>query len=68
MADIRVKKVLYDTIVSKSGPPTKTSSCTVCRGRLRGRNRRKGKLPLAFHFVFGPPPPGLQTKWKASGR
>ena len=33
------------TIVSKSGPPTKTTMCTVSRGRLRKRNQTKRNLP-----------------------
>ena len=43
--------------------PTKTSMCTAYQGRMRRHN-----LPLAFHFVWGPPLPGPQTNWKASGR
>ena len=47
------------TNVFKSGPPAKTTICTVSRGRLRRRNQTKRNLPLAFQFVCGPPlPPG----------
>ena len=56
------------TIVSKSGPPTKTTISTVSRGPLRSCNQTKGNLPLAFQFVYSPTPPGPQTNWKASGR
>ena len=56
-----------ETNVFKSGPLTKTSIHTVFRGRLRRRDQTKRNLSLAFQFVFGPPPPGPQTDWKASG-
>jgi len=38
--------VLYGTLVSKSGPTTKTTIHTVSRGRLRWRNQTKENLPL----------------------
>ena len=46
------------TNVLKSGPPAKTTICTVSRARLRRRNQTKRN----------PPRPGPQTNWKASGR
>ena len=39
--------------VLKSGPPTKTTICTVSRGRLRRCNQTKRNLQLAFQFVCG---------------
>ena len=44
------------TIVSKSGPPTKTPT----------KQRETFHLPSIF--FASPPPPGPQTNWKASGR
>jgi len=45
----------YRTIVSKSGPPTKTTICSVSRGCVRRRNETKENLHLAFQFVRGRP-------------
>ena len=42
------------TMVSKSGPSTKTTIYTVYLGHLRKRNQINGNLPLASHFVCGP--------------
>ena len=53
---IQALQVPYGTIVSKSGPPTKTTLSTVSRGRLRWRNQTnpfKENLPRAFQFVCG---------------
>ena len=55
------------TNVLKSGPPTKTTNCTVSRGRRRRRSHRRGNLPLASQFVCGPPSTRdankLEDKW-----
>ena len=53
--------------VSKNGPPTKTTICTAYCARMRRRNQLQKNLPLAFHFVCVPLPPGQQTKWDARG-
>ena len=44
----------YGVLVSRSGPPTKTTIYIVSRARLRRLNQTEGNLPLAFQFVCGP--------------
>ena len=65
---VRKKTSIRLTNISKRGPPTNTTICTVSRGRLRRCNQTKENLPIALQFVCVPGGGGaankLEGKWK----